>query len=110
MILSRGGLMAKLKGLVSILSGLRVEKTHLVTQLRHLDAALALLGKLNGGSSYGRPKRTLSVAARKKISLAQKARWGKQTSNGQSGTARPKRTMSGAARKKIAAAQRARWA
>ena len=102
--------MVKLKGLVSIVSGLRVEKTHLVSQLRHVDAALAVLGKLNGGSSYTGPKRTLSAAGRKKISLAQKARWAKRTSVGQAGTARPKRRMSGAARRKIAAAQRARWA
>jgi hypothetical protein len=102
--------MAKLKGLVSIVSGLRVEKTNLVSQLRHVDAALAVLGKLNGGGSFTRPKRTLSAAGRKKISLAQKARWAKRTSVGRASSARPKRRMSGAARRKIAAAQRARWA
>jgi site-specific recombinase XerD len=55
-------------------------------------------------------RRTLSAAARTKISLAQKARWAKQKSNGRTRTARPKRTISAAGRKRIAAAQRALWA
>jgi hypothetical protein len=55
----------------------RVERTNLVNQLTHLDATLSVLGKLNGGSSYTKPRRSLSAAARKKISLAQKARWAK---------------------------------
>jgi hypothetical protein len=53
-----------------------------------------------------RPKRTLSVAARRKIAAAQRARWAK-TRRASSTTVR---TMSQAARNKIAAAQRARWA
>jgi hypothetical protein len=88
-------------------SELRTERTNLVNQLRHVDAALSVLGKLNGGSSYTEPKRRVSAAARRKMSLAQKARWAKRAaSNNQA----PKRVMSAAARKKIAAAQRARWA
>jgi hypothetical protein len=102
--------MAKLSGLASIVSELRIERTNLVNQLRHVDAALSVLGKLNGGSSYTNPRRTLSAAARRKISLAQKARWAKRASNGRIANSRPKRTMSVAARRKIAAAQRARWA
>ena len=102
--------MAKLSGLVSIVSELRVERTNLVNQLRHVDAALSVLGKLNGGSSYTAPRRTLSAAARRKISLAQKARWAKRASNGNVANSKPKRTMSAASRKKIAMAQRARWA
>jgi hypothetical protein len=100
--------MSNLKGLVSMVSELRVERTNLVTQLKHVDAALSVLGKLNGGS-YTKPRHTLSAAARKKISLAQKARWAKRaSSNGV--VVQPKRTMSVAARRKIAAFQRARWA
>jgi hypothetical protein len=102
--------MAKLSGLVSIVSELRIERTNLVNQLRHVDTALSVLGKLNGGSSYPGPKRTLSAAARRKISLAQKARWAKRASNDTTASPKPKRTMSAAARRKIAAAQRARWA
>jgi hypothetical protein len=96
-------------GLVSIVSELRTERTSLSTQLKHIDAALSVLGKLNGGSSYTKPRHTLSAAGRRKISLAQKARWAKRaSSNG--GAVKSKRTMSAASRKKIAAFQRARWA
>jgi hypothetical protein len=102
--------MANLKGLASIVSELRVERTNLANQLRHVDAALSVLGKLNGRSSYTKPRRTLSASARKRISLAQKARWAKRAANDQAGKVKPKRTMSASARRKIAAAQRARWA
>jgi hypothetical protein len=102
--------MSNLKGLVSIVSELRAERTHLATQLKHVDAALSVLGKLDGGSSYTEPRRTLSAAARKKMSLAQKARWAKRASANGVSAVKPKRSMSVAARRKIAAAQRARWA
>jgi hypothetical protein len=102
--------MTNLKGLVSIVSELRAARTNLVNQLKHVDAALSVLGKLDGGSSYTKPRRNLSAAARKKMSLAQKARWAKRTSIHRVVTIQPKRTMSAAARRKIAAFQRARWA
>ncbi len=38
--------MANLKGLESVVSQLREERTNLVNQLRHVDAALSVLGKL----------------------------------------------------------------
>ena len=94
--------MANLKGLAFIVSELRVERTKLADQLERIDAALSVLGKLNGGS-YTKPRRTLSASARKRISLAQKARWAKQKA------ARPKRMISAEGRRRIAAAQRARW-
>ena len=100
--------MANLKGLASIVSALRVERMNLASQLERVDAALSVLRKLNGGSFYTKPRRTLSASARRRISLAQKARWAKQKTSGQA--ARPKRTISAAGRRKIAAAQRARWA
>jgi hypothetical protein len=102
--------MANLSGLASIVSQLRVERTNLVSQLKHVDAALSVLGKLNGSGSYANPRRTLSAAARKKISLAQKARWAKRAATGQTTSSRPKRTISADGRRRIAAAQRARWA
>jgi hypothetical protein len=101
--------MANLKGLASIVSELRVERTNLINELKHVDAALSVLGKLNGGS-YTRPGRTLSASARKRMSLAQKARWAKRAARKPVGKVKPKRTMSASARRKIAAAQRARWA
>jgi hypothetical protein len=98
--------MADLKGLASIVSELRTERTNLVNQLGRVDAALSVLGKLNGGSSYKKPRRTLSASARKRISLAQKARWAKAKGH----APKPKPTISAAGRKRIAAAARARWA
>ena len=98
--------MANLRGLASIVSELRGERTNLANQLRHVDAALSALGKSNGGSSYTKPRHTMSAAARRKISLAQKARWAKAKGH----APKPKRTISAAGRKRIAAAQRARWA
>ena len=110
--------MAKLTGLASFVSELRAERTNLVDRLRHVDAALSVLGKLGGGGSYPKPRHTMSAAARRKISLAQKARWAKvraaakphvvKKAKGQA--PKPKRTISAAGRRRIAAAQRARWA
>jgi len=102
--------MANLKGLASIVSELRIERTNLANQLRHVDAALSVLGKSNGRSSYTEPRRTLSASARRRMSLAQKARWAKRAANDHAGKMKPKHTMSASARRKIAAAQRARWA
>ena len=98
--------MANLTGLASVVSELRVERTNLVDRLRHVDKALSVLGKLNGGRSYAKPGRTMSASARKRISLAQKARWAKAKGH----VPKPKRTISAAGKKRIAAAQRARWA
>jgi hypothetical protein len=105
--------MANLKGLVSVVAQLREQRTNFVTQLRHVDTALAVLGKLDGGRSHTKPRRTISASGRRRIAAAQRARWAK--GNGQRKIAsiqphKPKRTMSAAARRKIAAAQRARWA
>ena len=98
--------MANLMGLASIVSELRAERTNLVDRLRHVDAALSVLGKLKGGSSHTKSGHTMSAAARRKISLAQKARWAKAKGH----SPRPTRTISAAGRKRIAAAQRTRWA
>jgi len=94
--------MANPNGLASIVSELKVVRTSLVDELRHVDAALSILGKSNDGSS----RRTLSASARRRISLAQKARWARAKGH----TPKPKVTISAAGRKRIAAAQRARWA
>ncbi len=104
--LAEGEFMAKLTGLASFVSELRAERTNLVDRLRRVDAALSVLGKLHGGGSYTKPRHTMSAAARRKISLAQKARWAKAKSH----APKAKRTISAAGRKRIAAAQRARWA
>ena len=113
--------MAKLKGLSSIVVELRAERTNLVSELKHIDAALSVLGKVSGGSPHPhahRATRIVSAASRRKMALAQRARWAKVRKGAQPvvgaaktpGSAPVKRKMSLAARKKISAAQRARWA
>jgi len=99
--------MSNLTGLSSFVSKLRAARTNLVNELRHVDAALSVLGKFGGGSNSTRPRQhTVSALARKRMSLAQKARWAKAKGR----APKPKRSMSASARRKIAAAQRARWA
>ena len=94
--------MANLKGLASFVSALRGERTSLVDRLRHVDAALSVLGKLGGGNSH----RTLSASARRRMRLAQRARWAKAKGR----APKRKRVISAAGRKRIVAAQRRRWA
>jgi hypothetical protein len=113
--------MANLKGLASIVSELRVERTNLANQLRHVDAALSVLGKLDGRSNHSnanQPRRIISAASRRKMAAGQRARWAavrkgpKPTTEvaKTTGSSPVKRTMSASARRKIAAFQRARWA
>jgi chromosome segregation ATPase len=86
--------------LSGVIQHLKKELERAQKEVRQFGAALAALGNSNSNGRH-----TLSAAARRKISLAQKTRWAKQKSSSQ-----PKRTMSAAARRKIAAAQRGRWA
>jgi hypothetical protein len=75
---------------------------------------------LNGGRTEAtavprtaKPRRRRSAAVRRRMALAQRARYAKlkQVSEPmQPVTAKPKRKVSRAARKKMAAAQKARWA
>ena len=81
---------------------LRTERERAQREVQRFDAALAALGGVSSNGS-NRGRHSLSVSARRKISLAQKERWAKQK-------AKPRRIMSAAGRKRIAAAQRARWA
>ncbi len=93
--------MANLMGLAGFVSELRAVRTNLVNELRHVDAALSVLGKMGSGTSH-----TMSASARKRMSLAQRARWAKTRGR----APKPKHSMSASARRKIAAAQKARWA
>ena len=105
--------MANVKGLVSVVLQLREQRTNLINDLKHVDAALSVLNKLNGGKIHAEPRRTLSVSGRKKIA-AQRLRWARVRAQNvisiAKSTKSSKRTMSASARRKIAAAQRARWA
>lgn len=95
-----------LKGMGSIVSQLRAQRADFVNQIGHIDAALIVLGKVNG-TRASQAVRTISTAGRKRIAAAQRARWAKVRGHAE---VAPKRTMSASSRRKIAAAQRARWA
>jgi len=102
--------------LSNVVSQLQAQRKQVQSELSRLDAAIRALRGSDTSNGSGtirvssRPRRTLSVAGRRAISLAQKARWAKRGANAQAGTTKPKHTMSTAARRKIAATQRARWA
>jgi 16S rRNA G1207 methylase RsmC len=96
---------------------LKKERTRLADELHRVTAALTAFGKVyisgsNPNAAANHTKRTLSAAARKKISLAQKKRWaaGRKEWKPAAAEAPAKRSMSASARRKIAAAQRKRWA
>jgi hypothetical protein len=84
-----------------VVQQLKRERDRAQKEVQRLDAALVALGSV---SSNATSRHTMSGAARRRMSLAQKARWAKQR------TGKPKRTISAAGRRRIAAAQRARWA
>jgi len=103
--------------LSKVVSQLQAQRQQVQSELNRLDAAISALrgsDTSNGSRTIrvapSRPRRTLSAAGRRAISLAQKARWAKRAANVEAGTTKPKRRMSAGARRKIAAAQRARWA
>ena len=82
---------------------------------RNVEEKISDIRRQLGGSDGTRaanvgpaPRRTLSVAARKRIGAAQRKRWAEARAEAK--PAAPKRTMSAAGRKRIAAAQRKRWA
>ena len=105
--------------LVNALQELRTERKQAQLHVEKLDQAISVIESLNGsGTSLDTnpPKRIISAASRRKMALAQKARWaragkGSQPAKEASGSTHKKgHTMSAAARRKIAKAQRARWA
>jgi hypothetical protein len=99
---------------MDILAQLKAARDKAAFELGRLEAAVSALSGIGSNSIKStRTRRKMSAAARRKISLAQKARWAKQNSSGRAGitiTARSKRHVSAASRRKMAAAQRARWA
>ena len=95
-----------MRGIEAIVSQLRAQRADFVNQIGHIDAALIVLGKVNGPHASRVAVRTISAAGRRRIAAAQRARWAKVRGK----AATPKRTMSASSRRKIAAAQRARWA
>jgi hypothetical protein len=103
------------------LKELRAKRSQAQIEIEKLDQIIAGIESLNGTGVMHKPatqSRVISAASRRKMALAQKARWAsirKQSQPADVGATKTislapaKRTMSAAARKKIAAAQKARW-
>ena len=99
---------------------LREKRSQAQVEIDKLDQIISGIESLNGtgaSSKATQPKRIISAASRRKMALAQKARWASIRKQSQptavaktTGSAPAKRTMSASARRKIAAAQKARWA
>jgi hypothetical protein len=96
--------------LENALQQIREERKQAQSRVEKLDEVIQGLVGLN--SFAPSRSRTLSASARRRISLAQKARWARVRGRKVVSIAskRAKRTITAAGRKRIAAAQRARWA
>ena len=109
-----------MSNLEKALRELREKRSRAHEEIAKLDEIIAGIESLNGASAApsktDQPKRTVSAASRRKMALAQKARWAgvKKESRPVIATttelAPAKRKISAAARKKMAAGQKARWA
>jgi hypothetical protein len=102
------------------LKELREKRNRAQAEVENLNQIITGIESLNGfGVSHEsvQPKRVISAASRRKMALAQKARWAgvRKASTRplvvvkKSSTGSAKRTISAAGRKRIAAAQKARW-
>lgn len=62
-----------------VVKSLVAEQRNLQGKLKQVDAAISALRSVsqNGRSVGARPKRVLSLAARRRIAAAQRARWAK---------------------------------
>jgi len=92
---------------MDILAQLKTARDKAAFELGRLEAAVSALSGIGSNSIRLRTRPKMSASVRRRISLAQKARWAKRNS-GRTGV-RPNRHVSVASRRKMAAAQRARW-
>jgi len=110
-----------MSNLENALRELREKRRQAQVEIDKLDQIISGIESLNGTgaapSKTAQTKRIISAASRRKMALAQKARWANLRKKSQPiavveklGLAPARRTMSAAGRKRIAAAQRARWA
>jgi len=104
--------------LENALQQLRAEQREAQVHVEKLGQAISMIESLNGSGtsrSTNQPKRIISAASRRKMALAQKARWaragkGSHPAKEATGSTPVKRTISAAGKKRIAAATRLRWA
>jgi hypothetical protein len=112
-----------MSNLQNALKELREKRTLAQVEIEKLDQIISGIESLNGTGQLhksSQPSRVISLASRRKMALAQKARWAKVRNGSQpvkaaaaaraTGATAAKRTMSASSRRKIAAALRARWA
>jgi hypothetical protein len=113
-----------MSSLDNALRELREKRSHAVVEIEKLDRLISGIESLNGAGAAEvpdntvQPKQIISAASRRKMAMAQKARWASLRKNSQpvlvavksAGSVPAKRTMSASARRKIAVAQKARWA
>jgi phage major head subunit gpT-like protein len=103
------------------LQQLRAGHSRAQLEVERLGQAISAIESLHGSGASrkgNQPKRIISAASRRKMALAQKARWARARNGSQPAAGAAKTTsagpvkhrMSASARRKIAAAQRARWA
>ncbi len=104
-----------MSNLQNALQELREKRDRAQSEVEKLNQVILGIESLDGiGVSHKttHATRTVSAASRRKMALAQQARWAnvRKKSRPVAGSTPAKRTMSASARRKIAAAQRARWA
>jgi hypothetical protein len=110
-----------MSNLENALKELREKRSEARIEIEKLDQIISGIESLNGlgvPRKSTQPIRIISAASRRKMALAQKARWASVRRPSQPAgpvakatVATPvKRTMSASSRRKIAAALRARWA
>jgi|HubBroStandDraft_1064217.scaffolds.fasta_scaffold17985_2 hypothetical protein len=112
-----------MSNLDNALRELREKRTRAQVEIEKLDQLISGIESLNGaGAAVAddtvQPKRIISASSRRKMALAQRARWASLRKTSQpiavvaksAGSTPVKRIMSVSARRKIAAAQKARWA
>jgi hypothetical protein len=105
--------------LLAALAGFQLDKQRIDTQIAEVEAMLGSGGPTQEAASEEAPrKRTrknFSAAARRKMALAQKARWAKIKGESEPEPSTPeptktKRTLSAAGRKSLQESMRRRWA
>ena len=110
-----------MSNLENALKELRENRSKAQVEIEKLDQIISGIESLNGTVPLHKPSqssRVISAASRRKMALAQKARWASVRKQSQpaaavakaTGATPAKRTMSASARMKIAATQKARWA
>ena len=93
---------------MDIIAQLKIERDKAAQQVSALDMAIEALSGTTSQGSRGR--RTMSAAARARISASQKARWARTRGKVVSIAKHPKRHISAAGLARTRAATRARWA